>query len=125
MSRALVNLERRAVQVEPGAVVRERVDATPVVGLQTGLSIASALVLVPDQIGRIFGHDPRLFVAPMRDVLLGFPVDANPDIAVSLYEEIASQDPNCLGPVAFSYDGERVTTASLSANPPAIRRLLA
>lgn len=125
VTQALGNLGSRAARVQPESVVRQSVDGTPVVALQTGASIGSTLVLVPDEIGRIFGPEPRLFITPMRDVLLGFPADADPWVAALLYEEIANQDPNCLPPIAFRFDGERIATASLAAEPPASRRLLA
>lgn len=122
---ALGNLMARAAQIEPRSVVRQSVDGMPVVALQTGLHVGSTLVLVPDEIGRVVGREPRLFVAPMRDVLLGFPVAADAEVIGLLYEEIASQDPNCLPPIAFRFDGEQIRTASLAAEVPASRRLLA
>lgn len=125
MTSALGNLMARAAQIEPRSVVRQSVDGMPVVALQTGRHVGLTLVLVPDEIGRVFGREPRLFVAPMRDVLLGFPVDADPEVIGLLYEEIASQDPNCLPPIAFRFDGEQIRTASLAAEVPASRRLLA
>jgi hypothetical protein len=125
VSQAITNLSARAAQVDSRAIVRQAVDGTPVVALQTGLSIASALILIPEQLARIFGPEPRLFVSPMRDVLLGFPVDVDPWLAGSLYEDIASQDPNCLAPIAYRFEGTTITIAMIGAEAPATRRLLA
>lgn len=122
---ALENLADRADKVRPSEVVRQAVNGVPVVALQTGRSIASVLTLVPDQLGRIFGAEPRTFLAPMRDVLLGFPVDVEPEVAGELYELIASQDPNCLAPTAYRFDGHVVAVTSLGLEPPLPQRLLA
>jgi hypothetical protein len=92
------------------------------VGLQTGRSVGSTLVLVPDQLARLFGRTPRLFLAPMRDLLLGLPDDVDPEIGSWLFEDFASQDPNCLAPIGFRFDGERVVTASLGPSLPAVAR---
>jgi hypothetical protein len=126
VGQALANLLARAEQVEPTSVVHESFHGLPLVGLQTGHSIGSTLVLVPDQLARLFGRMPRLFMAPMRDVLLGLPDDVDPEIAAWLFEDFASQDPNGLAPIGYRFDGERVVTASLAAPAaPAARQRLA
>lgn len=122
---ATENLSARADKVHPSDVVRQSVDGVPVVALQSGRSIASALILVPDQLRRIFGAEPRTFLAPMRDVLLGFPVEVPPEVAGETYELIASQDPNCLAPTVYRFDGRSVALASLGLEPPLPQRLLA
>jgi hypothetical protein len=113
VGQALANLLARAQQVEPASVVHETLQGLPLVGLQTGLSVGSTLVLVPDQLARLFGPTPRLFMAPMRDVLLGLPDDADPELVAWLFDDFASQDPNALPPIGFRFDGARVATASL------------
>jgi hypothetical protein len=127
VGQALANLIARAEQVEPGTVIHESFLGQPIVGLQTGRSIASTLVLVPDQLARLFGPVPRLFIAPMRDVLFGFPDDVDLEIPATLFVDIASQDPNALPSHIFRFDGSTVVTGSPVASPPAAsaRRRLA
>lgn len=125
VTRGLANLAARAEQVEPAEVIRQNVDGVAVMALQTGRSIGSTLVLVPDQLARIFGPEPRLFIAPMRDVIFGFPPDVDPSIVGELYEMIASQDPNCLPPTGYRFDGRSVSIVAIDAEPPLPQRLLA
>jgi hypothetical protein len=111
---ALANLHARAAQVQPGDVISEPVDGVPVVALQTGLGIGSTLTLAPAEMARLFGPQPRVFIAPMRDLLLGMPPD-EVELAAWLYNEIASQDPNRLPPRAFAFDGRSVQVNHLAA----------
>lgn len=128
---AIDNLRRRASAVGPDSVLSERVDGTPVRALQSGTSTGSALVLVPDELVRLFGPHPQVLVAPMRDLLLALPEDVDPGLAWDLYETFASQDPNCLPAAAFLLRDGSVTPGPLvpggleawaSAGPPAPRR---
>jgi hypothetical protein len=73
--------------------------------LQTGLGIGSTLVLVPHELARIFGAEPR-------DVLVGIP-PGQLDIAAELYAGLASADPNCLQPRVYRFDGETVQVGTL------------
>ncbi|NJD27302.1 MAG: hypothetical protein FIA92_03285 [Chloroflexi bacterium] len=125
VGQALANLLSRAGQVEPSTVLHDSLHGLPLGGLQTGLSIGSTLVLVPDQLARLFGRTARLFMAPMRDVLLGLPADVDPELAGWLFDDFASQDPNGLAPIGFRFDGEQVVTAALRppATAPARNRL--
>jgi hypothetical protein len=117
VTQALANLLARAEQIGPSSIVHGAIDGVPVAALQSGLAVGSTLVLVPDQLGRLFGTEPRLFVAPMRDLIIGLPVDVEPDLAAWIFEEFASQDPNCLAPVAYSFDGLAITTGLLGRPP--------
>jgi hypothetical protein len=104
---ALENLRARLRQVRPRDLVRQTLDGVPVRVLQSGLGCASALVLVPDEIRRIFGDDPHLLLAPMRDLLISMPVDVDRAFASWLNDEFAELDPNGLALDAFVHeDGE-------------------
>ena len=67
VAEGLANLIGHAAQVPRTAIVRQSVGGLPVAALQTGQSIGSALVLIPDQLWRLFGPTPALFLAPLRD----------------------------------------------------------
>lgn len=111
-AQSLANLLARASSVEPAKVVWGDIDGVPTGLLQTDLGIGSTLVLAPQELGRIFGAEPRLLVAPMRDLLIAVPPD-EVEIAMWLYAEIASQDPNHLHPRLFGFDGRAVTIRAM------------
>jgi hypothetical protein len=119
---AVARLHVLAGQVKPAQVHRAPVGDVQVSVLQTELGIGSVLVLAPTELARLFGQEPRLFIAPMRDLLIGLPADVDPDFAAWLYEEIANRDPNCLYPRAFAFDGRAVTVMPLG---PPLQHLLA
>ena len=101
LERALANLEARMDGVRPRDVYDGSIGDVPVRMLQSPTGSASTYVLVPDALGRIFGTHRQLVLAPMRNLLLSLPIGADRDFAAWLFDEIASQDPNCLAPAAF------------------------
>jgi hypothetical protein len=101
---ALDNLRRRLRPVRPRDLVRQGIDGVPVRVLQSGLGCASALVLVPDELRRIFGPNPQLLIAPMRDVLVAMPHDTDRAFAAWINDEFAEMDPNGLALDAFVLD---------------------
>lgn len=103
--RALANVATRAAQVPVDRVLRQPVGPVPSAWLQSGVGGASTFVLQPRELPRLFGPGPHLFVAPMRDLLIALPADVDRDFALWLYAEIANEDPNCLAPIGFRYDG--------------------
>lgn len=110
---ALDNLRRRAAEVGPRDVVAQRVGGVTVRALQSGTSSGSALVLMPDELVRLFGTEDQLFVAPMRDLLMAMPLDADRSLAYDLYDVFASQDPSCLPPMAFACRNGHLTVEPL------------
>jgi hypothetical protein len=103
----LDNLRERMCAIRPRDLVRQAMDGIPVRVLQTGVGCASALVLIPDELGRIFGTEPQCLIAPMRDVLISMPGDADRGFVRWLNEEFSSMDPNGLELDAFVLeDGE-------------------
>lgn len=115
VAQALANLLARADKLDGSSIVHGEIADTPVAMLQSGVSIGSTLVLAPVQVRRLFGPSPMLFIAPMRDLLIGFPADVEIELAAWVFDEFASQDPNCLAPFGFGYDGERLTIAMLGS----------
>ena len=112
-TRALTNLRSRAALVRPRDVVREHIDGVPVRALQTGLGCASTLVLIPDELRRILGAEPSCVIAPMRDLLMAFPADADRDLVAYVRDEIAAQDPNALALEAFVVDADSIRCEAL------------
>lgn len=112
-TRAMANLDARAAEVPPGRVFRHRVGRVPVAALQSGVGGASTYVLRPATLPRFFGPRPRLYIAPMRDLLVGLPVDVDREFALWLYAAFAAEDPNCLAPIGFRYADGVVTIEAI------------
>jgi hypothetical protein len=98
---ALENLRTRMGPVRSRDLLRHRLEGVPARILQSGAGCASALVLAGDELQRIFGQEPQLLVAPMRDILISLPADVDRGLAARLNEEFASLDPNGLDLDAF------------------------
>ncbi len=113
LAASLDNLRGRAAEVRPRDVAAQRVGGVTVRALQSGTSSGSALVLLPEELGRLFGTGPQVFVAPMRDLLLSLPADADPTLGWDLYDVFASQDPSCLPPMAFPFLDGRIAVRPL------------
>jgi hypothetical protein len=101
LGRALTNLERRMAHVGPRDVFDGSIADMPVRMLQSPTGSASTYVLVPDALGRILGSHRQLVLAPMRNLLISLPITTDREFAAWLFDEIATQDPNCLAPAAF------------------------
>ena len=98
---ALENLRDRLQSVRPRDLVGQSLDGVPVRVLQSGVGCASALVLIPDELRRIFGGEPQCLIAPMRDILISMPVDVDRAFAGWINEEFSEMDPNGLALDAF------------------------
>ena len=101
---ALENLRALVQPLRPKDLHVDAVDGVPTRILQTGVGCASALVLLPDELTRLFGDEPQLLLAPMRDVLVSLPADVDRAFAGWLNEEFAAMDPNGLSLDGFLLD---------------------
>jgi hypothetical protein len=97
----LDNLRARMRNVRARDLVGQDIDGVPVRVLQSGVGCASALVLVPDELIRIFGAEPQCLIAPMRDLLISLPPEADRSFVGWLNEEFSTMDPNGLELDAF------------------------
>ncbi len=102
---ALDNLRDRVRVVHPQDLVCQSIDAVPVRVLQTGVGCASALLLASDELVRVFGPNPQCLIAPMRDLLISLPPDADRGFAGWLNDEFSAMDPNGLALDAFVLEG--------------------
>jgi len=101
LARALTNLEGRMAAVRPRDVYDGTIGDLPVRILQSPTGSASTYVLVPKALGRILGRHRQLVLAPMRNLLISLPIGVDRDFAEWLFDEFATQDPNCLAPTVF------------------------
>ena len=110
----LDNLRRRTRSVRPRDLHHDTFGGVPVRILQSGVGCASALVLVPDELERIFGAERQCLIAPMRDLLISLPADADRDLVGWLNEEFATMDPNGLALDAFVLEDGTLRYEALS-----------
>jgi hypothetical protein len=120
----LDNLRVRMAGIRPRDIVRQSVDSIPLRVLQSGLGCASALLLAPDELVRIFGPDPQCLIAPMRDLLVSMPPETDRAFVGWLNDEFSEMDPNGLAVDAFAledgalrYEALGVGEAVLSRRP--------
>ena len=101
---ALENLRGRMRPVRPRDLFRQPIDGIPARILQSGVGCASGLVLVEDELRRVFGSEPQCLIAPMRDILISLPVDTDRSFVAWLNDEFSEMDPNGLALDAFVLD---------------------
>jgi hypothetical protein len=80
----------------------EPVDDVPVWWYQSHGGLASGLLLLEDILVERYGDQPRVLAAPMRNLLLAAPYDADREVLEWLRAEIAHMDPNGLDLPLFS-----------------------
>ena len=101
--RASVAAER-FVELEYGTV-----GDVPLWCYQSHGGLASGLLLVPDELVLRYGDEPRLLIAPMRNLLVAAPFDANRELLEWLRDEISLEDPNGLDLPLFALLDGRLT----------------
>lgn len=111
----LENLRQRMRPVRARDLVREAIDGVPVRVLQSGVGCASALVLMPDELQRIFGSEPQCLIAPMRDLLISLPPGTDPAFVGWMNDEVGEMDPNGLALDAFRLEDGSLRYETLRA----------
>jgi hypothetical protein len=94
--RAIANLRERSRSLRQGAATDARVGMTRIAALQSPEGWASSLLLAPDLLPRWFGANPRVFIAPSRNMLVALPPTADARLARWLHDSIAAQLPDAL-----------------------------
>jgi hypothetical protein len=78
----------------------------PIWAYQSRSGLASGLLLVEDELALRYGDEPRLLIAPMRNLLLAAPFAADRELVAWLRDEISNEDPNGLDlPIFALVDG--------------------
>jgi hypothetical protein len=94
--RAISNIRVRVRLRRQFALLHEPICGVPTVAFQSRDGWASALLLLPEELERVFGQRSGVILAPMRDLLLLMPLDVEPDLAHVILEEFARVDMNAL-----------------------------
>jgi hypothetical protein len=106
LERAMDNLRASISAERYVEMTYETVADTPVWWYQSQGGLASGLLLLEDELVVRYGDEPRLLVAPMRNLLLAMPFDADREMVAWLRDEIAFEDPNGLDlPIFALVDG--------------------
>jgi hypothetical protein len=105
--RALANVRSRAAARTQFALMHDTVADVPTLAFQSREGWASALLLLPEELARVFGDEPRLILAPMRDVIFALPLHTDREFARWFQEELCALDMNALDvPLLTLADGE-------------------
>jgi hypothetical protein len=104
---AMENLARRAAIIQTTAVQHAVMSGRAFRMLQAPAGCGSSVLLVPDQIKRLFGVHDQVLAAPGRHTLLSFPMDAPTLSVAEIAVEVEQSEltPLFLDPFAL-YDGE-------------------
>jgi len=103
--RALANVRSRAAARSQFALMHDTVADVPTLAFQSREGWASALLLLPEELARVFGDEPRLILAPMRDVIFGLPLDTDRKFARWFQEELCALDMNALDVPLLTFVG--------------------
>jgi hypothetical protein len=95
MPAALANL-RRAVGMWSGRVIEDRYAGISVRSLEGWPHWAVSLLLVPDELQRLFGPGDQVFVAPYSCNLVALPPDVDMDVAADLVDMFGTINPGSL-----------------------------
>jgi hypothetical protein len=119
--RAMENL-RRSVEAERYVEMEyESIDGVPFWWYQSTGGLASGLLLLDDELAVRYGQDARLLIAPMRNLLLAAPFDADRSLVRWLHDEISHDDPNGLNLPIFALIGGHLSIDARAADETAAR----
>ena len=105
--RAMDNLRASVAAERYVEMEYESVDGVPIWWYQSSGGLASGLLLLDAELAVRYGPEPRLLVAPMRNLLLAAPFDADRGLVGWLRDEISHDDPNGLElPIFALLDGQ-------------------
>lgn len=118
MPAALANL-RRAVGSWTGRVIDDHYQGVAVRSLEGWPHWAVSLLLLPDELQRLFGQGDQFFVAPYACNLVALPADADRDIAADLVDMFGTINPRSLlrGLPAFLLRNGSLSTEELPGWP--------
>ena len=106
---AMANLRSVIDQERYFEMAYEPVDDIPLWWYQSRGGLASGLLLLDDTLVQRFGDEPRVLMAPMRNLLLAAPHDADREVLEWLRDEISHADPNGLDLPLFSLVNGRLS----------------
>jgi hypothetical protein len=107
--RAMENLRASVAAERYVEMEYESLDGVPFWWYQSTGGLASGLLLLEQELATRYGPEPRLLIAPMRNLLLAAPFDADRELVGWLRDEISHDDPNGLDLPIFALLEGRLT----------------
>jgi len=105
--RAMDNLRSEVAGERYLEMEYETLEDVPFWWYQSSGGLASGLLLLETELAQRYGPEPRLLIAPMRNLLLAAPFDADRDLVTWLRDQISHEDPNGLDlPIFALLDGK-------------------
>lgn len=120
--RSLSNVRVRVRLRRQFVLLHEPIGGVPTVAFQSREGWASSLLLLPEELVRVLGRRSGIVLAPMRDLLLLMPLDAEPQLAYLVLEEFARADVNALDLPLFSLVDGRLTKVVGLSGPGGVGR---
>jgi hypothetical protein len=116
---AFANLRRLTGTWEGEVVTDDSCAGIPVRRMEPWPYWAASLVLLPEQLQRIFGSHDQLFVAPYQCNLLSLPIDVDRDDVADIVDLFGWVNPQSLllGPPAFVLQRGRLGIEGLPGEP--------
>lgn len=104
---AFDNLRRRAARLEPSIVSGGTLSGRIIRIMKGGVPWASSLVLVEDELKRLFGGHDQIFITPGRGTVISFPSETPASTVVDVLDDFERSEtyPLMLEPFMLS-DGE-------------------
>ena len=90
---ALANLRRRTARLSPASLSTGAFSGRIVRMLRGPAGYAASLVLLRDELMRIFGSQDQILAAPGRSLLVSFPIDAPLDVVVDTVIDLELSQP--------------------------------
>ena len=118
--RARANVQDRVARRRPVALVHEWICGTPALAFHSREGWAATLLLLPDLLCGVLGDRDGIILAPMRDLVIRLPLDADPELVTKILEEFARADLNALDLPPFALVDGRLS--HLVSHPRALRR---
>lgn len=112
--RAMDNLRASVAAERYVEMEYETLDGVPFWWYQSTGGLASGLLLLEQELATRYGPEPRLLIAPMRNLLLAAPFDADRSLVGWLRDEISQDDPNGLDLPIFALIDGRLSIDSRS-----------
>ena len=109
---ALANLRAVVEEERYFEMAYEPIEDIPVWWYQSRGGLASGLLLLEDIVVERYGDQPRVLMAPMRNLLLAAPYDADREVMAWLRDEVSNADPNGIDLPIFALVDGRLTVDS-------------
>lgn len=93
---AIENLRSLSAGLGHDDLIREADESLSLTAIAKPEGCATSLLLVPDELRRLFGTDDQVFTTPSRGLLMSFPIDTDVETVVTFTTHFEELDPHPL-----------------------------